>query len=201
MRASYGRRCRTIGRITILLTAIILTTSAQAYSPDTDYMQQMIGAAVAGDFEAGTAAQEQRDEKIKAEGLSFSAIDFNDLYLLAKIMRAEAGDVSEEIAIRVGEVALNRVASPEFPDTLEEVLKQPGQYYYPSMAAYFESLTLEGYEHCVLLAVRLLEGERNMAPSVVFQDNQVHGSGYHTKLWSGYGWMYCSYSSNRELYG
>ena len=29
----------------------------------------------------------------------------------------------------VGEVVLNRMASPEFPDTMREVLEQPGQYY------------------------------------------------------------------------
>ena len=57
-------------------------------------------------------------------------IAYDDLVLLAQVIHTEAGSawLPDEWRLAVGEVVLNRVASPEFPDTLEEVVFQPGQY-------------------------------------------------------------------------
>ena len=45
------------------------------------------------------------------------------------IYREGGGDmVCDDCRIRIGDVMLNRVADPRFPDTLEEVLTQKGQY-------------------------------------------------------------------------
>lgn len=53
-----------------------------------------------------------------------------ELELLALVIYQEAGgDNCSDVTRRmVGEVALNRVSDPRFPDTLEEVLLQNGQY-------------------------------------------------------------------------
>ena len=99
----------------------------------------------------------------------------------------------------VGEVVLNRVASPEFPNTIPEVVYQPGQYY-GSNSRYFEELRPDA--RCVGLAKRLLEGERALDDSsVVFQPNFQQGSGVHTALYDKYlGWTYFRYSRNLELH-
>ena len=167
----------------------------------TDYMEEMVWAAVEGDYEAGEAAAQARNDKIAELGLDEVEIEFEDLYLLSKIMYAEAGSVwlSDEWKMCVGEVVLNRVASPEFPDTIPEVLEQPGQYYGKNNS-YFENL--RPTERCVRLAIRLLEGERVLNdPSVVFQANFKQGGGTHTKLVDDQlGATYFCYSIRPYLY-
>lgn len=169
--------------------------------PDEDYMSLMITACVSGDAEAGAEAQRLRDEKISEQGLDYISVDFEELRLLSKIIYAEAGSswLSDEWKMSVGEVVLNRVSSPEFPDTVAEVIYQPGQYY-GSGSRYFAKLLPD--ERCAKLALRLLEGERVLCDaSVVFQANFKQGSGVHTALWDKYlGWTYFCYSSRTELY-
>jgi N-acetylmuramoyl-L-alanine amidase len=115
-------------------------TSA-VYDPEIDYMAIMIDSAVKGDYETGLAAETSRNEKIEATGSDYAKVSFEDLYLLSKIIYAEAGSgwLSDEWKMCVGEVVLNRVASPEFPNTVREVLEQPGQYYGEN-SSYFNNL-------------------------------------------------------------
>lgn len=51
-----------------------------------------------------------------------------DLYLLAKLISAEARGEPLEGQIAVGAVVLNRVKSPDFPDTIREVIYEKGQF-------------------------------------------------------------------------
>ena len=130
-----------------------------------------------------------------------TAFEFEELLLLSRIMYAEAGSVwlSDEWKMCVGEVVLNRVASPEFPDTIREVLEQPGQYYGKN-CRYFD--TLQPSELCVRLALRLLLGERVMdEPSVVFQANFRQGGGVFAEYRdAALGSTYFCYSIHPELY-
>jgi len=174
--------------------------TVSTFSVDVDYSSQMISAAVAGDYEAGMAAQETRDQKIAALELDEESYTFDDLMLLSKIIYAEAGSewLSDEWKMCVGEVVLNRVASPEFPNTIKEVLEQPGQYY-GANSRYFNSLLPN--ERCVVCAMRLLNGERLLEPAVVFQANFQQGGGTHTAVYDKYlGWTYFCYSSKLEMY-
>ncbi len=171
-----------------------------AYEADVDYSALMVSAAVIGDTEAGLSAQQARDEKIVALGLDVVSYTFEDLMLLSKIIYAEAGSewLSDEWKMCVGEVVLNRVVSPEFPDTIRDVLEQPGQYYGKN-SRYFNNLLPS--ERSVRCAMRLLHGERLLEPSVVFQANFTQGSGTHTAVYDKYlGWTYFCYSSNVTLY-
>ena len=186
--------------VALLLALSAGGTAAAAFDPETDYMAVMIDCAVEGDWEGGVAAQEARNEKIADLASEYVPVAFEDLYLLAKIMYAEAGSywLSDEWKMCVGEVVLNRVASPEFPDTVREVLEQPGQYYGKN-SSYFESL--QPTERCVELALRLLEGERLMEPSVVFQANFRQGGGVHVEYQDDQlGSTYFCYSSRASLY-
>lgn len=51
-----------------------------------------------------------------------------DLYLLASIIHGEARGEPYEGQVAVGAVVLNRVASPDFPNTIAEVIYQPGAF-------------------------------------------------------------------------
>lgn len=124
----------------------------------------------------------------------------SDLMLLAKVIYAEAGSdfLSDEWKMCVGEVVLNRVASPEFPNTITDVVYQPGQYH-GARSGYIASLTPS--ERCIEIARRLLDGERIMEPSVVFQANFKQGSGVYKALYDSHlGWTYLCYATNMSLY-
>ncbi len=187
--------------VAILLIGIVVAANAVEYEPDTDYMAQMMATAVVGDADCGRQLADARNTKVDSQELTYSKIAWDDLYLLSKIIYAEAGSkwLSDEWKMCVGEVVLNRVASPEFPNTIREVIYQPGQYY-GSQSRYFEELRPDA--RCVDIARRLLEGERILNdPSVVFQANFTQGGGTHTTLYDKQlGWTYFCYSSKPELY-
>jgi len=150
---------------------------AQAPAVSTDYMEQMVQAAMCGNTAAGTAAQDARNAKIDALGLDYPKVSYEDLYLLAKVMTWEAGSnwLPDTWKLCVGEVVLNRVASPEFPDTIYDVVYQKGQY---SGSGGSRFARTQPDERDVRLALRLLEGERYMNnPAVVFQAQFRQGSG------------------------
>lgn len=172
------------GFFAIIPLLFVLCIPAMAdFAPETDYMGLMMEAVCAGDAAAGAEAEALRNEKIGVLGLDEVKISFRELDLLSRLIESEAGSLwlSPEWKMAVGEVALNRLASPEFPDSLEAVITQPGQYrgaewgYIfsppPSMAS-------------VEAAKALLEGERILSdPSVVFQANFPQGSSVHTELY------------------
>lgn len=176
-------------------------TETQETIDNTNYSEIMITSAINRDVVTGLEAEQNRNVKIDAQGLSYPKIKFNDLFLVSKIMTAEAGSywLSDEWKMAVGEVLLNRVASPEFPNTVEECVYQSGQYYSKN-SSYFKKLL--PWEKETRLAWRLLEGERHLESSVVFQANFTQGSGIFKSFYDKYlGWTYFCYSSRPELYG
>ena len=194
------------GQLTAFVTALALCatlsqTCSTGLDPGTDYGEAMIEAVAAGDEEAGRAAEADRNEKIDILGLDEEKISYDDLSLLAKVIHTEAGSawLSMEWKMAVGEVLLNRVASPEFPDTLAECAFQPGQYT-AADEDWFEVLL--PFRDCVEAAFRLLSGERVLNdPSVVFQSGGKQGSGVALELTdSVYGSVFFCYSSHPELY-
>lgn len=60
-----------------------------------------------------------------ALGIYMSEQESNDLYLLAKCIHAEARGEPYTGKVAVGAVILNRVASPDFPDSIYGVIYQP----------------------------------------------------------------------------
>ena len=99
----------------------------------------------------------------------------------------------------VGEVVLNRVASPEFPDSIHDVVYEPGQY--QEVDTFEFAYVLMPTEECVNTARRLLEGERLMEPWVVFQANFVQGGGVYSAYFdSELGYTYFCSSMHPELY-
>ena len=60
-----------------------------------------------------------------ALGIYMTEQESNDLYMLAKCIHAEARGEPYVGKVAVGAVILNRVASPDFPDTIYGVIYQP----------------------------------------------------------------------------
>ena len=52
-----------------------------------------------------------------------------DINLLARIIDVEARGEPYRGKVAVGAVVMNRVRDPRFPDTIREVIYQPGQFY------------------------------------------------------------------------
>lgn len=167
---------------------------------DADYGEKMIECALNGERERGLLYQRLRNAKIDALELDAPYIAYDDLVLLAQVIHTEAGSawLPDEWRMAVGEVVLNRVASPEFPDTLEEVVFQPGQYS-AADRDWFEVLI--PFRPCLEAALRLLGGERVIGdPSVVFQSGGLQG-GVALELYdSVYGSTYFCYTNHPELY-
>lgn len=99
-----------------------------------------------------------------------------DYKLLAQIIAAEAGAeyVSHNTRLYVGSVVLNRVQSPLFPDTVEGVLWQPGQYYSCIVDTFW---SYEPSEDCKQVAEYLLTHGSVLPANVLYQANFQQGSG------------------------
>jgi len=86
---------------------------------------QLFGAEVVWDEGEQTVRVSQGD-KILQDGSEF--YDPDTLYWLSRVISAESRGEPLTGQIAVGNVALNRVASADFPDTLYSVIFQPGQF-------------------------------------------------------------------------
>lgn len=89
-------------------------------------------------YEAEVAAERERWEQMEQAGSipvtdlteeDIKEMDYwGELELLAAVVEAEAGNQDMTGKRLVVDVVLNRVDSPLFPDTITEVLEQPGQF-------------------------------------------------------------------------
>lgn len=163
------------------------------------YLTQMGNAAVAGDMTAGREAAANRNAIIEQQGSGEVEIDFDDLFLLARLICAEAGSdwLSDDLRFCVGEVVMNRVASPEYPNSISEVIFQKGQY---ASVLYSSFYILIPSRACVDVAIRLMQGERMMVPSVVFQSAYQQGEIFSMYKDRRLGTTFFCVSPNQELY-
>lgn len=187
--------------VLVLLLCTAPATSAEDCRPETDYMDIVMRAAVCGDIVAGRAAMNCYNEQLDRLDSDEARLDFDELFLLSKLIFYEAGDerFSDELRICVGEVVLNRAASPEFPGSIKDVIFQPGQY--DGVASDEFAYIITPSEPCVKAAVRLLRGERLMEPSVVFQADSAQGGGLYRSFYDySLGNIYFCTSSNAYLY-
>lgn len=143
-----------ISILSVLLIMLILvigvvcidkTSNVNAYAVDMSEVQERLSVlgyydgAINGLYDDATVVaikNFQRDNGIyvsgavggvtaNALGIYMSQQESNDLYLLAKCIHAEARGESYIGQVAVGAVILNRVASPDFPDTIYGVIYQP----------------------------------------------------------------------------
>ena len=89
-----------------------------------------------------------------------------DLYLLARVIDAEASDIcTDEHKMCTGQVILNRMNSNKYPNTLREVVYDKGQYASVENDRLKEEISKESLE----VARRLLNGEKILPDDVVYQ--------------------------------
>lgn len=153
--------------IAALAATLGLTTCAQTLpEPEPDYLETMITAAIIGDVRAGHDAEKLRALSEGSEE-DFVPVSFDELYILSRYIYLKYGSnrCSDELRLCAGEVVLNRVASPEYPNSIEGVICQTGQINAVDTHALDACRTPS--EACVRVALRLLQGERMLEPSVV----------------------------------
>lgn len=187
--------------ITLLMLPILLSlnTCAREFRAP-DYHALLVEAVTKGDADRGRTLAAERNALIEQERLAEEPVDFDELQLLARVIYAEAGDrvYSEAYRMCVGEVILNRVASPEFPDTLEEVAYQRRQFVCVSEPEFDD---LRPSRACAEAALRLLLGERRLAPQVVYRSPWQIGPAYVRFYDRRLGYTYFCESVYPELYG
>lgn len=111
-----------------------------------------------------------------------------DLWYLSRVIQAESGYCEREMQEGVGSVVINRKNSDLFPNTIPEVIQQPGQY---STLGWLSSQ--EPTEQVIEVAVDLLENGSKFPANVLYQANFVQGSGVYKTLSTSYSTMYFCY--------
>lgn len=183
--------------LTLTMLALLGFLSACAWleEPEIDYRAAMIEAAVHAEEAAGQEAAALRNAVLDAQGSGEARIDFDELLLLARALTLRAGEerLTDELRLCAGEVLLNRVASPEFPDTLREVLAEEGGY---------EGLDgVRPDRRSAETAWELLAGRRLLDRRVLYQsDGRPSGPVYATFCDRYYRYTYFCLTEHPELY-
>lgn len=81
-----------------------------------------------------------------AESLPSVTVSNYDTELLAKIIHAEANGETFLGKVAIGDVIMNRVASSEFPNSIEGVIFQSGQFSPVSDGSFYNTPTTEDYQ-------------------------------------------------------
>ena len=111
-----------------------------------------------------------------------------DLWYLSRVIQAESGYCEREMQEGVGSVVINRKNSDLFPNTIPEVIQQPGQY---STLGWLSSQ--EPTDQVIKVAIDLLENGSKFPENVLYQANFVQGSGVYKTLSTSYSTMYFCY--------
>ena len=103
-----------------------------------------------------------------------------DLYILSHVICGEAGStwISNEEQLLVANVVINRVNSPRFPNTIKDVVFQPGQYACTWDGNYYREPDARTIEN----AKRILNGERFCPDNVLYQSTSPQGSGIYKQI-------------------
>ncbi|MBR2701041.1 MAG: cell wall hydrolase [Erysipelotrichaceae bacterium] len=99
----------------------------------------------------------------------------DDLYILSHVITGEAEGCSRDMKLSVGSVVLNRVSDDRFPDTIAEVVFQPGQYACTWDGNYYR----EPSQDTIEIAAELLEDGTAIDESVVWQAEFPQGVGVY----------------------
>lgn len=185
--------------LTALLMLLPLGTCTFVEEPEQDWLGLMLEAAVTGDRETGEAAALGWNEKQALSESGEPSLDFGQLFLLARFIEAEANSIwfRPEYRQCVGEVVMNRLASPEFPDSLQEVIREEESYTAansPDFAALLPS------RESAVIALRILRGNRLLPPQVVYQRRRPEGKVHAAYCDRVSGFTYFCESEHPELY-
>lgn len=125
----------------------------------------------AQEFETETVAEPSNSIEEETQTELETKYTENDFELLARVIEAEAGGESDYHKLCVGTVVMNRVASDKYPDTIEGVIYQPGQYQCVTNSHINKEPSESSYE----AAESILDGRRMFRSSVVYQAEFIQG--------------------------
>ena len=120
----------------------------------TDASQQVIADNIAKKEEEERLAREKAEQEVKekAEREAREAYVRANQELLASIIYCEAGNQPYEGQVAVGAVVMNRIKSSSYPDTMEEVIYQSGQFS-PAMSGWLDRVRAnQGYTEAAMQA-------------------------------------------------
>jgi len=106
-----------------------------------------------------------------------------DLDILAKVIEYEAGDCPWDHKVAVAAVVLNRVASPAFPDSVYDVVGQPGQYHSMYLSG-FSGVRRSSYE----AARAAMDGNHDVPADVFWQAQFPQGKSIWWVSYVNTGW-------------
>ena len=128
-----------------------------------------------------SSAQELSDESVKtakqtnkSKGNGNGLLEYSytqaDVELLASLIQSEAGSdwMSNELQQWVGQVVMNRVASPDFENTIKGVIFEKGQY---STAYRLQKPSSRAIKNAEIV----LKGKSNCPRDVIWQANYKQG--------------------------
>lgn len=102
--------------------------------------------------ERRAAEEAERIAREKAEAEAAAAAQAAEKELLASLIFCEAGNQPYEGQVAVGAVVMNRIKSSSYPDTMEEVIYQSGQFS-PAMSGWLDRVRAnQGYTEVAMQA-------------------------------------------------
>ena len=110
-------------------------------------------------------------------GLRFPSYTQEDLYILAHVICGEAQSYPDDEQLYVGSVVLNRVGHPSFPNTIQDVVFQRGQYACTRDGNYNREPTPQNWAN----AKYLLENGSVLPGNVVWQSGGRQGNGVYIR--------------------
>lgn len=133
-----------------------------------NYMALIISAIKVRDFESAEQYTITRNKKIIDMGLEEQTFEWSDSFNLLCTIYQEGGGgskITDDELLCYGCVVLNRVKSKDFPDTIEKVLTQKGQYRGFEKGVFLidrtdNPLEIEAIVRCFDIALRVLNGEK-----------------------------------------
>lgn len=104
--------------------------------------------------------------------------DEDEIMKMAAILYCEARGEPYEGILAVGSVVMNRVESPDFPNTVEEVILQPGQFSPVASGLYTIALARGANSKCIKAAKEILIDGKRIGPWHYFRtiNNIVMGT-------------------------
>lgn len=164
----------------LILFCVILATPASAAEPIRTNRQDRLHEAAEILRAAGYADD---SEVIKAIQDAWDA-EQESLDIIARVVQGEAPYCPWMHQVAVAAVVVNRVNDARFPDTVREVVSQPGQYTTEYLYGFSQSS-----EQCYLAAKRALDGESGVPEDIVWQAQFPQGKETWWKSYVDTGWF------------
>ena len=115
-----------------------------------------------------TESKQESSSSSKDKGYVISCSDA-ELDMLAAIVQCEAGGESDQGKLAVAAVVVNRVQSKNYPNSVEKVIKQKGQFSPVASGRFASRLKKGASKSCYTAAKRALSGEDNVSGALHFR--------------------------------